>query len=223
MAERPNQLWSWDITKLKGPDKCRYFHLYVVIDVYSRYIVGWMVAEMESATLAERLISETCSRQRIEAGQLTIHADRGSSMKSKQVAHLLADLGVTKTHSRPHVSDDNPYSESNFKTLKYRPDFPERFGSLQDARRHTETFVQWYNEEHHHHGIRLLTPADLHHGRAQGRLEARGAVLAAAHQAHPERFVQGCPKVQEVPAAAWINPPKISSGSSEISEKEKRN
>lgn len=214
LAERPNQLWSWDITKLKGPEKWSYFHLYVIIDVYSRYIVGWMVADRESAVLAERLIAETCARQAIQADQLTIHADRGSSMKSQPVAHLLVDLGVTKTHSRPHVSDDNPYSESNFKTLKYRPDFPERFGSIQDARAHVAAFVDWYNNEHHHSGINLLTPTDLHHGRAQARLEARGSVLAAAHQAHPERFVLGRPKALEVPGAAWINRPKATTASS---------
>lgn len=208
LAERPNQLWSWDITKLKGPTKWSYYHLYVIIDVYSRYIVGWMVADRESAVLAEKLIAETCERQGIPRDQLTLHADRGSSMKSQLVAHLLADLGVTKTHSRPHVSDDNPYSESNFKTLKYRPGFPERFGSRQDARSHVAAFVTWYNEEHHHSGIELLTPSDLHHGRASATLAARGAVLAAAHLAHPERFVRGCPKTPEVPSAVWINPPK---------------
>lgn len=224
LAERPNQLWSWDITKLKGPQKWSYFHLYVIIDVYSRYIVGWMVADRESAVLAERLIAETCARQGIQADQLTIHADRGSSMKSQPVAHLLADLGVTKSHSRPHVSDDNPYSESNFKTLKYRPDFPERFGSLQDARAHVAAFVDWYNNEHHHSGINLLTPGDLHQGRAQARLAARGSVLAAAHQAHPERFVRGRPKPMEVPPAAWINRPKTTTAaSSEISQKQEIN
>ena len=208
LAEQPNQVWSWDITKLLGPEKWSYFQLYVIIDVYSRYIVGWMVADRESAALAERLIAETLDRQGIQAGQLTLHADRGSSMKSKPVAHLLADLGVTKTHSRPHVSDDNPYSESNFKTLKYRPGFPERFGSIQDARAHVAPFVTWYNDEHHHSGINLLTPSDLHHGRGQARLEARSSLLAAAHTAHPERFVRGCPKVAQVPSAAWINRPK---------------
>jgi len=210
LAEQPNQLWSWDITRLKGPEKWSYFQLYVILDVYSRYIVGWMVAERESAVLAERLIAETCARQDVQSEQLTIHADRGSSMTSKPVAHLLADLGVTKTHSRPQVSNDNPYSESNFKTLKYRPEFPKRFGCLQDARAHVLAFVNWYNNEHHHAGINLLTPSDLHHGRAPARLQARGAVLVAAHNAHPERFVHGPPKALEVPAAAWINRPKVS-------------
>lgn len=214
LAERPNQVWSWDITKLLGPEKWSYFQLYVIIDIYSRYIVGWMIAERESAALAERFIAETLERQGVQPGQLTLHADRGSSMKSKPVAHLLADLGVTKTHSRPHVSDDNPYSEAHFKTLKYRPGFPDRFGSIQHAREHVAPFVAWYNDEHHHSGISLLTPSDLHHGRAQARLEARSRLLAAAHAAHPERFVRGCPKVPDVPAAAWINRPKPITSSS---------
>ena len=162
MATGPNQLWSWDITKLKGPAKWTYFHLYVILDVYSRYVVGWMLADHESAELAERLIAETCFRQGIEAEQLTLHADRGSSMKSKPVALLLADLGVTKSHSRPHVSDDNPFSEAQFKTLKYRPEFPKNFGSLEDARAHCVDFFAWYNDQHHHSGLAMFTPADVH-------------------------------------------------------------
>lgn len=208
VAERPNQVWSWDITKLKGPVKWSYFQLYVILDIYSRYIVGWMIAHRESATLAERLIATTCERQGIARDQLTIHADRGSSMTSQTVAHLLADLGVTKTHSRPHVSDDNPYSEAQFKTLKYRPDFPDRFGCIQDARSHFGAFERWYNHEHHHSGIGDLTPADVHHGRAQARLEARQRVLDAAFAAHPERFVRGAPRALVAPPAAWINRPK---------------
>ncbi len=209
LAEAPNQLWSWDITKLMGPQKWSYFHLYVIIDVFSRYIVGWMIATHESATLAERLIETTCERQGIPRGQLTLHADRGSSMKSKSVAFLLADLGVTKTHSRPHVSDDNPYSESAFKTLKYRPGFPERFGCIADARIHFRAFVAWYNLEHHHSGIALLTPHDLHFGLGPERVAARTAVLEAAHLAHPERFVRGRPKARAVPTAVWINKPDV--------------
>jgi putative transposase len=165
LAKRPNEVWSWDITKLLGPVKWSYFHLYVILDIFSRYVVGWMVAPHESSTLAERLISETCEKQEVKAGQLTIHADRGSSMRSKPVAFLLADLGVTKTHSRPHTSNDNPYSESQFKTLKYRPAFPERFGSIEDARAFCRSFFNWYNREHHHTGIGLLTPEVVHHGR----------------------------------------------------------
>jgi putative transposase len=208
LAERPNQVWSWDITKLKGPRKWSYFHLYIIIDVFSRYIVGWMVAHRESAVLAEKLIATTCERQKIERDQLTLHADRGSSMRSKPVAFLLADLGVTKTHSRPHVSNDNPYSEANFRTLKYRPDFPDRFDSIEFARKYVGPFVDWYNTEHHHSGIGLLTPHDLHHGLAQARLDARTAVLRTAQQAHPERFVRGIPTAQQAPTAAWINRPK---------------
>lgn len=208
LAECPNEVWSWDITKLLGPQKWSYYHLYVILDIFSRYIVGWMVAPKESAALAEELIATTCKRQGIKAGQLTIHADRGSSMRSKPVAFLLADLGVTKTHSRPHVSNDNPYSESNYKTLKYRPDFPERFGSIQDARAHTDSFVEWYNNKHHHSGIALLTPHVLHYGLAQACVNARNVTLQAAHGAHPERFVHGPPSAAPVPTAAWINPPK---------------
>jgi putative transposase len=209
LAERPNQVWSWDITKLKGPQKWSYFHLYIILDIYSRYIVGWMVAHRESAELAKRLIAETCERQGIQPDQLTIHADRGSSMKSKPVAFLLADLGITKTHSRPQVSNDNPFSEANFKTVKYRPDFPDRFGCIEDARTFAGPFVDWYNHEHHHTGLALLTPSDVHHGRVQERLEARTAVLKAAHAAHPDRFVNGPPSAPEPPSEVWINPPKV--------------
>jgi len=208
LATRPNQLWSWDITKLLGPAKWTYFYLYVILDVFSRYVVGWMVAHRESATLAERLISETCARQRITPGELTLHADRGSSMTSKPVALLLADLGVTKTHSRPHVSNDNPFSEAQFKTLKYRPEFPDRFGSIVEARGFCQRFFPWYNTEHHHTGLGLLTPADVHFGRAATRVAARAAVLAAAHAAHPERFVRGVPHPPALPDAVWINPPQ---------------
>jgi len=207
LATRPNQLWSWDITKLLGPTKWSYFHLYVILDVFSRYVVGWMVANRESATLAEKLIAETCRRQKIERDQLTLHADRGSSMKSKPVALLLADLGVTKTHSRPHVSNDNPFSESHFKTLKYRPDFPDRFGSPQDARYHCANFFPWYNRAHHHVGLGLLTPHDVHYGLAPARLAERAIVLAAAHAQHPERFPRGAPKPRPLPTEVWINKP----------------
>jgi putative transposase len=209
LATKPNELWSWDITKLKGPAKWSYFNLYVVLDVFSRFVVGWMVAHRESATLAERLITTCCERQGILPDELTIHADRGSAMTSKSVALLLADLGVTKTHSRPHVSNDNPYSESQFKTLKYRPDFPERFGAIQDARSHCEVFFRWYNQEHRHSGIGLLTPFDVHHGLAEERHARRAAVLRAAYQATPERFVRQLPMPPALPTAAWINPPKL--------------
>jgi len=213
LATRPNQLWSWDITKLLGPAKWTYFYLYVLLDVYSRYVVGWLVAERESSVLAERLIAQASERQGIAPGQLTLHADRGTSMTSKPVAMLLADLGVTKTHSRPHVSNDNPYSEAQFKTLKYRPDYPDRFGSLEDARGFHGDFFHWYNHEHHHTGIGLLTPADVHLGRAEQRRAQRALVLEAARRAHPERFVLGTPVPPPLPTAAWINKPKPADGS----------
>ena len=208
LATRPNELWSWDITKLKGPATWSYYYLYVIMDVFSRYVVGWMVAPKESATLAEKLIAETCERHGVQPGTLTVHADRGSSMRSKLVAQLLADLGVTKTHSRPHVSNDNAFSEAGFKTLKYRPDFPERFGCIEDARSYCVDFFAWYNGEHYHSGLSLHTPADVHYGRAQQRLDDRAVVLAAAHAAHPERFVRGVPKPQPLPTEVWINKPK---------------
>jgi putative transposase len=207
LATQPNQLWSWDITKLLGPTKWTYYYLYNILDVYSRYSVGWMIAERESASLAEELIAATCVRQDIQPGQLTIHADRGSSMTSKPVALLMADLGVTKTHSRPHVSNDNPFSESQFKTLKYRPDYPERFGCQPDARAWATEFFQWYNYEHHHSALGLLTPADVHFGRAQTILDQRQLVLQAAYLKNPERFVKGQSIPAQVPAAVWINPP----------------
>jgi putative transposase len=222
LATAPKQLWSWDtpalhqtqcgasVTKLLGPTKWTYFYLYVILDVFSRYVVGWMIAERESAELAEELIAQTCVRQGIERGQLTIHADRGSAMTSKTVAMLLADLGVTKTHSRPHVSNDNPYSEAQFKTLKYRHDYPSRFGCKQDARTWATTFFDWYNNEHHHTGIALLSPADVHFKRTQTVLQKRQAVLQAAYEKTPERFVKGVSSPAQLPDAVWINPPASS-------------
>lgn len=208
MATGPNQLWSWDITKLRGPVKWSYFQLYVILDVFSRYVVGWMLAPQESALLAQHLIAETCHRQGIEPEQLTLHADRGTSMKSKPVALLLADLGVTKTHSRPHVSDDNPFSEAQFKTLKYRPDFPKTFGCIEDARAHCVDFFAWYNDEHHHSGLAMFTPAEVHFGRLEERHSARQTVMDAAFDAHPERFPNGRPLVARPRDKVWINPPK---------------
>jgi len=208
LATEANQLWSWDITKLRGPAKWTHYHLYVILDVFSRYVVGWMIAYRESAELAKKLIDHSCQKQLIAPGQLTIHADRGSSMKSKPVALLMADLGVTKTHSRPHVSDDNPYSESQFRTLKYRPGFPDRFGSIEDARGFCQTFFRWYNFEHHHSGLGLMTPAVVHHGKAADLLLRRQSVLHTAFQAHPERFVRRPPKPPSLPTAVWINKPK---------------
>ena len=210
LATRPNEVWSWDITKLKGPAKWTYFHLYVVLDIFSRYVVGWMVAERESSDLAKRLLAETYDKQQVEPDQLTVHADRGTSMRSKLVAQLLADLGVTKTHSRPQVSNDNPFSESQFKTLKYRPGFPARFNSLDQARTFCSSFFDWYNGVHRHSGIGLMTPEQVHHGEAEAIFEQRSDVLAAAYDAHPERFVRGRPEPPAVPTAVWINPPSAS-------------
>ena len=207
LATGPNELWSWDITKLRGPAKWTWFYLYVILDVFSRYVPGWMVATRESAVLAARLIAETVEKEGIAPGQLTIHADRGTSMRSKPVALLLADLGVERTHSRPHVSNDNPFSESQFRTLKYRPTFPARFGSLEDARAFCRGFFPWYNTQHRHSGIGLLTPADVHHGRAAEVTAARAITLATAYEAHPERFVRRPPTPPALPTAVWINPP----------------
>ncbi len=207
LAEAPNQVWSWDITKLRGPVKWTYYYLYVILDIFSRYVTGWMLARRESAELARRLISESCRKQNIEPDQLTIHADRGSSMRSKSVAMLLADLGVTKTHSRPYVSNDNPYSESQFKTLKYCPQFPSRFGSIEDGRLFCGGFLDYYNHERRHSGIGLMTPAAVHDGLAEQLTTARRQILLEAHRAHPERFVRGMPQPPVLPPQAWINPP----------------
>jgi putative transposase len=208
LATGPNEVWSWDITKLLGPAKWTYYYLYVLLDIFSRYVVGWLVAEREQAALAEQLIAETAAKQGIPAGQLTLHADRGSSMTSKPVAFLLADLGITKTHSRPHTSNDNPFSEAQFKTLKYRPDFPARFASLEEARAFCRAFFPWYNTEHCHSGLGLLTPEMVHHGQAAAVRAARQHVLHAAYAAHPERFVRRAPEPPPLPTAAWINPPR---------------
>jgi putative transposase len=207
LATAPNQVWSWDITKLLGPAKWTYFYLYVILDIFSRYVVGWMVAHHESATLANKLIAQSCARQGILPAQLTLHADRGSAMTSKSVALLLADLGVTKTHSRPYVSNDNPFSEAQFKTMKYRPAFPDRFGSIQDARSFGHSFFPWYNTEHRHSGLGMLTPHDVHYGLAAQRVAARARVLGAAFVAHPERFVAGPPHPLALPTEVWINKP----------------
>ncbi|MDQ7839341.1 MAG: IS3 family transposase [Thermodesulfobacteriota bacterium] len=206
-AMGPNQVWSWDITKLLGPVKWIYYCLYVILDIFSRYVVGWMIAPRESAELAARLIKETCQKQGIDPGQLIIHADRGSSMTSKPVASLLMDLGVIKSHSRPHVSNDNPFSESQFKTMKYMATFQKRFGSIEDARAFSVDFFSWYNWEHHHSGIGLMVPGDVHFGRAQEITARRQEVLDRAHLAHPERFVRRKPVAPQLPESVWINPP----------------
>jgi len=207
VANSPNAVWSWDITKLRGPAKWSYYYLYVILDIFSRYVVGWMVASRESGPLAEVLIRQTCAKQGIDRAQLTIHADRGSSMTSKPVAFLLADLGVTQSHSRPHVSNDNPFSEAQFKTLKYRPDFPGRFGSIENARRHCQDFFGWYNDDHRHTGLGLHTPADVHYGLAQAIRDKRAGVLDTAYAAHPKRFVRKPPEPPQIPETSWINRP----------------
>lgn len=215
LATAPNQLWSWDITKLRGPVKWTYFYLYVMLDVFSRYVTGWMIAYREAAELAKQFIEEAISKHDIPAGQLKIHADRGRVMKSKPVAFLMADLGVTKSHSRPYVSNDNPYSESQFRTMKYRPDFPDRFGCIQDSRAFCQQFFKWYNEEHRHSGIALLTPAVVHFGETQTVLARRQVVLDTAYQAHPGRFVRRPPKPMLLPSEVWINKPAPSGENTE--------
>lgn len=207
LAESPNQVWSWDITKLKGAVKWTYFHLYVIMDIFSRYVVGWMVADRELASLASMLIKQTCDKQGIQQDQLIIHSDRGTSMTSKTVALLLADLCVTKSLSRPQVSNDNPFSEAQFKTLKYRPEFPERFGCIEDARVFCRSFFAWYNTEHYHSGIGFLTPESVHYGRAEQIIKERQAVLLDAFENHPQRFKGKIPQPAILPEAVWINKP----------------
>jgi putative transposase len=207
LATAPNQVWSWDITKLLGPAKWTYFHLYVVLDIFSRYVVGWLLAHRECSGLARRLIGESCRKQQIDPGQLTIHSDRGPSMKSQTVAQLLATLGVVRSLSRPHVSNDNPFSESQFKTLKYQAGFPDRFESFEAALAFCREFFPWYNDEHYHSGLGLLTPAGVHFGRTPAILAGRQAVLTAAYAQHPERFVRRPPVPAAPPIAVWINPP----------------
>ena len=207
VATGPNQVWSWDITKLKGPIPYLYFSLYVILDLFSRYAVGWMVARHENAHLADRLIAATCLKQRIAPHHLTIHADRGAPMRSKLVALLFSDLGIDASHSRPRVSNDNPFSEAQFRTIKYRPEFPDRFGSLAHARAVSRDLFAWYNDAHHHSGLSYLTPADVHFGRAAQVLQVRQRTRRAAYAAHPERFVQGPPRPETLPAAVWINRP----------------
>ena len=207
LATAPNQLWSWDITKLKGPVKWTYYHLYVLLDVFSRYVVGWLLAHRESGTLADRLIAETVEKEGVTDG-LMIHADRGPSMTSKTVALLFADLGIDESHSRPHVSNDDPFSEAQSRTLEYRPDFPSRFGSIEDGRAFCRSFFTWYDEVHCHGGIGLLTPEMVHRGRGEQVRAARQVVLTDAYAAHPERFVRKRPEPPKLPTAVWINPPK---------------
>ena len=207
LAVAPNQVWSWDITKLKGPAKWTCFHLYVILDIFSRFVVGWLIAPRECSELAQQLIADTVSRHNVQAGMLTLHADRGAAMRSKPVASLLVDLDVAKSHSRPHVSDDNPYSESQFKTMKYRPEFPDRFGCIEDARAHCQAFFAWYNEQHCHSGIGYMTPHSVHYGLAAAMRAVRQDTLDAAFLANPNRFKHKKPQLPPMPTAAWINPP----------------
>ena len=216
LATGPNEIWSWDITQLRGPAKWNYYYLYVILDIFSRYAVGWLIAEQQSGDLAQLLIRETCDKQRIPPEQLTIHADRGGPMIAKPVALLMADLGVIESHSRPHVSNDNPFSEAQFKTMKYRPDYPDRFGSLADARVWAQSFFAWYNDEHHHSGIGYMTPAAVHSGEAARLFAQRQQVLQQAYAAHPQRFVNGLPTPPPLPSAVWINPPQSADGAAAV-------
>ncbi|GAB4549587.1 MAG: IS3 family transposase [Anaerolineae bacterium] len=207
LATAPNQVWSWDITYLRGEATWIHYPLYTVLDIFSRYVVGWMIAEVESSELAKQRIAETARKQGIQPDQLTLHADNGSPMKGKPLSQLLVDLGITRSHSRPHTSDDNPFSEAHFKTMKYHPDYPDRFGSSDQARQWARAFFGWYNDEFYHSGLNLLTPASVHYGEAEWVRQQRHAVMLAAYAAHPARFVGGIPQVKEVPNAVWINPP----------------
>ena len=208
VATAPNQVWTWDITKLRGPVTHVYYYLYTILDIFSRYVVGYMIAGRELAYLAKQLVADSCAKQNIVPDQLILHADRGSSMTSKTLALLLADLGVDKSHSRPYVSNDNPYSEAQFKTMKYRPDYPDRFGGLVDARTWAQPFFDWYNNQHRHVGLGLMTPATVHYGLAEDLTAKRQVVLSGAFAQHPERFVKGRPTPPQLPDAVWINPPQ---------------
>lgn len=208
LAQKPNEVWSWDITKLMGPAKWTYYYLYVIIDIFSRRVVGWCVADRESTTLFKALFNDTITKNRVLPGRLILHADRGGPMKAKATALLLADLGVTKSHSRPHISNDNPFSESHFKTLKYQPEFPDRFGCIQDAKAFCRRFFTWYNENHHHVGIGLMTPDQVHYGQANAVYAARQTTLDRAFRKNPNRFVNKSPMPPASPTEAWINPPQ---------------
>lgn len=208
LAAAPNQVWSWDITHLRGAVKWSGYKLYTVLDIFSRYVVGWLIAEEESSELAKQLIAESARKQGIQPDQLTLHADNGSPMKGKPLNQLLLDLGITKSHSRPHTSDDNPFSEAQFKTMKYRPDYPDRFSSMDEARRWARAFFTWYNQQHDHSGLNLMTPASVHFREADAIRQQRQSVMTAAFAARPERFIRGLPVVKGAPSAVYINPPK---------------
>jgi transposase InsO family protein len=208
LAEAPNQVWSWDITKLMGPVKWSYFYLYVILDIFSRRVVGWRIEHAESASQFKALFVDAMGKHAVPRNQLTLHADRGGPMKAKTTALMLADLGVLKSHSRPHTSNDNPFSEAHFKTLKYQPEFPRRFETINEARAFCRQFFTWYNEEHHHAGIGLMTPDQIHFGQAEEIYAARQNTLNTAFLNTPERFVRKPPKPPHIPTAVWINPPK---------------
>jgi putative transposase len=207
LATAPNQLWSWDITKLRGPATWQYFYLYVILDLFSRYVVGWLLADHESADLAEQLIAKSCHQQAIARDRLVLHSDRGAAMTAKSLAQLLTDLAIEQSYSRPYTPDDNPFSEAQFKTMKYRPDYPQRFDSRDHAHTWAKTFFPWYNHEHHHVALGLFTPAAVHFGHAAELLAQRQVTLSAAYAQHPERFVHGAPTPPALPTAVWINPP----------------
>jgi len=208
IATKPNQVWSWDISKLRGPARWTWYYLYTILDIFSRYVVGWMLAHSENGRLAKALISNAVEQQGVVKDQLTIHADNGSPMVARPVVYLYAELGVIKSYSRPHTSNDNPYSESHFRTLKYRPELPDRFGSFEDAHAYCARFFSWYNDEHRHSGIGFHTPADVHYGRAEKIRQHRAEVLSAAYAAHPERFVRKAPVPPAIPVVSWINEPR---------------
>lgn len=218
VATAPNQVWTWDITHLLGPVKGICFYLYVIVDLFSRYVPGWLLADREAADLAETLMLETCSKHGIQPNQLTLHADRGAPMRAKTMTQLLADLEVSKSHSRPYTPDDNPFSEAQFKTMKYRPDFPERFASMSDAHRWTRPFFEWYNHDHRHSSLALMTPAMVHYGRVDQVQTQRQQVLQVAFQAHPERFVRGEPTLPELPKEVWINKPDSDANTADESQ-----
>ncbi len=207
LATSPNQVWSWDITVMCGPRKWTHYALYTVLDIFSRYVVGWMIAETQTSELARQLVSESARKQRIQPGQLTLHSDNGTPMKGQPLVGLLDDLGIDRSHSRPHTSDDNPFSEAQFKTMKYRPDYPDRFADIDTARQWARAFFGWYNDEHYHSGLNLLTPASVHYGLAEAIREQRQVIMTAAYVANPRRFVAGLPQVKGIPEAVWINPP----------------
>lgn len=207
LATAPNQVWSWDITALRGSEKLTYFRLYVVLDIFSRYVVGWMIAETESSDLASQLVAETARKHGIQPDQLTLHADNGAPMRGKSLTQLLTDLSIARSHNRPHTSNDNPFSEAQFKTMKYQPTYPDRFVGIEAAREWARAFFAWYNDQHYHSGLNLLTPASVHYGEVRLVQAQRQTVMLTAYAAHPTRFTRGEPVAKGAPTAVYINPP----------------